>query len=89
MAQDYPKIKHALTRLAYRLSQTTRPELGEAAIDALQYHGKDDTIFLNQSQAALQTMLRFKAMLSKDIYLLALAALEQTEHQRAELARCK
>lgn len=89
MAHDYPKIKNSLTRLAYLLSQTTRPEFGEAAIDALKHYGTDDDKFLSQSQTALQTILSFKTILPKDIYLLALAASEQTEHQRKKLSTCK
>lgn len=88
-ASTYPKIKNSLTRLAYLLSQTTRPELGEATIDALQYHGKDDEKFLSQSQAALQKILNFQNILPKEIYLLALATFEEAEHHRAKITTCK
>lgn len=79
---NHPKIKNALTRLAYLLSQTTRSELGEAAVDVLKYSGNDDKKFLTESLFVLEKICDHKNILPKQTYLLALAALEQVKHKQ-------
>lgn len=77
----HPKIKNALTRLAYLLSQTTRSELGEVAVDVLQYYGTDDKKFLTESMSVLEQICNHKNIIPRQTYLLALAALEQVKHK--------
>lgn len=74
---EYPKIKNALTRLAYLLSQTTRNELGEAAADVLKYYNVEPEKFLTESYHVLEKICNYKNILPKQTYLFALAALEQ------------
>ena len=79
MDEEYPKIKNALTRLAYLLSQTTRSELGEAAIDVLKLYQQDNPHFLNESLAVLNQICQHKNLLPKQTYLLAMAAREHVK----------
>ena len=75
------KIKNALTRLAYLLSQTTRNELAETAVDVLKFYGIDNKKFLIESLNILEQICSHKNIIPRETYLLALAACEQVKHE--------